>query len=202
MKLKSAVKILFFSSLILLSGCVTKQTLQPVKNPQLTWKSYAKQLYANNHWAASGEIGIRNGNQAISANFSWQQNGNQFVIQLSGPLNLGSKILQGRPGLISLNLGDNQIVQADNAEDLMQQQLGWSMPVEGLTFWIRALPIYNVAYQPRLNANGTLASLMQQNWLITYQSYMLEKGLPLPHKLVMQQGPWRIVIVVNAWTYK
>jgi outer membrane lipoprotein LolB len=163
------------------------------------WQHYSNQVSALSSWQASGIIGIRNANQAVSANFSWKQTGNQFVIELSGPLNLGEEILQGQPGEISLSNNQGQVLKADNAEDLMQEELGWSMPVEGLVYWIRALPVTGVAKQINLNNNGTLATLNQQNWNISYQSYTVINGLPLPHKIIMQQGPWRIIVVINNW---
>ncbi|MDF2530169.1 MAG: lolB2 [Gammaproteobacteria bacterium] len=184
---------------ILLAGCTTQQVLKPVANPAQTWQSYAHKVYAYNNWQASGVMGIRNDTQAVSANFNWKQTGNQFVIQLSGPLNLGAEVLQGQPGQISLSDNKGQVVKADNAEDLMQQTLGWSMPVEGLVYWIKALPVSQNQYHSSLNSNGTLASLSQQGWAINYESYQVVNGLPMPHKIIMQQAAWRIVIVINNW---
>jgi outer membrane lipoprotein LolB len=183
----------------LLAACAPQQVLKPVANPSAAWQHYSIQMNAISNWQASGEMGIRNANQAVSANFNWKQSGSQFVISLSGPLNLGEEMLEGQPGQISLTDGKGQVVKADNAEDLMQQELGWSMPVEGLVYWIRALPVPGVSQQTTLNNNGSLATLNQQNWTIAYQSYIVVKGLPLPHKIIMQQGPWRIIVVINDW---
>ncbi|MDO8953678.1 MAG: lipoprotein insertase outer membrane protein LolB [Gammaproteobacteria bacterium] len=200
MNIKLAVKFMALGAcLALLDGCATEQALKPVQNPALAWQNYSHKLYLISNWQATGEIGIRDANQAISANFAWQQVGDQFVIRLSGPLNLGAQVLQGGPGKISLDSGKGQVVEASSAEQLMQQQLGWSMPVEGLVNWIRALPLQNVKYSKKIDETGAMTLLSQQNWAIHYQSYSVVNGLPLPHKIIMTQGPWRIVIVVNHW---
>jgi len=88
---------------------------------------------------------------------------------------------------------------ADNAAALMQKQLGWYVPVVGLYYWVRGVPIPGVALKHYLNKYGTLKILNQQGWHIVYDRYSEQHGYVLPGRLMMTRGNLSVVLLINHW---
>ncbi len=61
-------------------------------------------------------------------------------INLSGSLNIGSVVIIGQPNKVTLQRGNEAPISATTAEELMQRQLGWTLPIPSLWYWARGLP--------------------------------------------------------------
>lgn len=189
-----------FLLLIGLGACVPIKTLTPVANPRLTYKQYQLHLEKLVTWRFSGLIGFRVPNKTGSATIHWQQQGKRFVIWLSGPLGLGANKLEGDHRAVQLTDAKGHVYTAANAEALMQKNLGWSVPVAGLTYWLKGVAVPNQASNITLNSYGALASLQQAGWLIEYSHYVYMNDLPMPGKIMMIQGNITLTLIINQWS--
>jgi len=184
----------------LLFGCTHELVAPPVaKAPKVAWKRYQHDLYAINSWTASGELGVVTPKQAINANVDWTQNNKVYTIELFGPLGLGATSITNASGRVVLDEAGNKTVSAENPEFLMDRQLGWSVPVLGLIYWARGLPIPNAPKAYTLNQYGTLTALEQDGWSIRYDKYRLFNNVPLPTLIQLHTGGVHVVIAVNQW---
>ncbi len=132
----------FIFCVILTAGCVTKNnTLLPVKNPSIAWVENQKKLESIHAWDLYGKIGVSDGVSAKSFEISWAQKENgDYELKFYGPLDVkvGTVFKNDQGVFLKTSQG---LQKADNPESLMQQEFGWSLPIVGLSHWIRGLPM-------------------------------------------------------------
>lgn len=185
---------------LLLAGCAATPVappLPPAADPQQAWHEHQRQLAAVDHWQLGGRIAIRTENEAWQASVDWQQQGESYVIQLVGPLGQGSLRLQGDGRLVSLSDGENTLVDED-AETLLQRQMGWRVPVAALRYWALGLPAPGAAEQ-ELDPAGLLARLRQSGWNIEFRDYTRRGELLLPGRLFINNHRAQVRLVVDRW---
>jgi outer membrane lipoprotein LolB len=175
--------------LMLLAGCSQFQTREA-----LTPADPAALLQLQN-WSLDGRIGIRHQGQINSANLSWQQRSERYTIALSGPLGQGGLRIENDGQIVSLEqAGSDEIHRAATPEALMQQLLGWHLPLSHARFWVRGLPDPNLSWQ------GLSQGFIQAGWKVEYDRYTHTGTLVLPEKIRLTRPDLRITLVINRWT--
>jgi len=181
------------------AGCASTPKLYPVADAHQAWKQMKPRLIQLKTWEIEGRIGIETPQQSLSADALWTQQQSHYQMIFSGALGLGTIRLANQAGKVVLINAKGQRFVADNASVLMQQQLGWYVPVVGLYYWVRGLPIPGVASQRYLNQYGTLKILNQQGWHIMYALYSEQHGCILPSRLMMMRDNLSVVLLINHW---
>lgn len=184
-----------------LSGCghFSSQEQQLGEGKTNLWQAHKKHITPIDAWQINGKLGIRSSRDSGSAVLFWLQRQDYFDIHLSGPLGQGSTRLTGRQGAVSLEIANRGTFQAASAEALMQQQLGWSLPVDNLLWWVRGLPAPQSKSILRLNSDSQLIQLEQDNWQVEYLSYRTENGLTLPERIKLSGADLTITLVIKQW---
>ncbi|MDY0206081.1 MAG: lipoprotein insertase outer membrane protein LolB [Pseudomonas sp.] len=163
------------------------------------WQAHKQQITPIDAWQINGKLGIRSAKDSGSAVIFWLQRQDYFDIHLSGPLGQGSTRLTGRQGAVSLEVSNRGTFQASSAEELMQQQLGWSLPIENLLWWVRGLPAPHSKSKLQLNSDSLLANLEQDGWNIEYLSYRTENDLQMPERIKLSGADLNITLVIKQW---
>lgn len=187
--------------LALLSGCAgltSHETLSGQGNPA-QWQAHKTQASQLNGWQISGKVGIRSPRESGSATLFWLQRQDYFDIRLAGPMGRGAARLTGRPGAVSLDAANQGQFQAESAEALLQQQLGWSLPVAHLFWWIRGLPAEDSKSRLTLDSESRLAKLEQDDWQVEYLSYVQQNGYWLPERMKLHGANLDITLVIKDW---
>lgn len=186
-----------------LTGCMqaVKSNFPIPANKQKAYLKHALHVSKIQNWQAHGLVGVRLKNQAQSANFVWTQKAKHFNIELYGPLGLGATYLKGQPGDVTLDTHDKKHYQASNAQSLMDQVLGWSVPVEGLVYWSKGIPIPRIAEKHTVNRFGFLKTLDQDGWHIDYRRYQNAGAYGLPHQMILTRPGIRVAAVFNTWNF-
>jgi outer membrane lipoprotein LolB len=185
----------FFLILIfigLLSGCA-HQTLAPVIHGT---QAYQQQLSQLHEWQLEGKIGVHHADKVDSAALQWKQDDDHFDIFLTGPLGAGATRLTGTPESLVMLDNDGEHSTTSNLQQLIQQRLGWTFPVEQLPQWI-----LGATDNPRaeFNPDHTLAGFEQDGWDIRYLSYQTTGEFLLPEKIVLTQDDLRVTLVIKSW---
>ncbi len=181
-----------------LSGCATAPRVSSM--PQFDWPERQQQLAQLQRWSFSGRLAIKDANnESWSAALRWQQDGDSYDIQLSGAFGQGAARLFGHDGYAVIEMAEHSALTADSAEALMQQQLGWHMPVQGLKFWLLGMLVPNSVGQHAFNEVGRLESLQQSGWQVRYRDYLDVDGLELPRKLELENPRLRARLVIDSW---
>ncbi len=172
--------------------------MQPATH-HLTWKQRQRQLNVIKKWDIKGSLGITYNDQTEFAHFEWQRQNTAYAITLSSTLDIGSVKLIGDAKQVTLWKSATDKVTAATPEELMQTQLGWSLPLENLKYWIVGLPSPKMLYKATYDAYNHLATLKQGNWRIQYLGFAAFKGIDLPMKLTITNPQLHVKIVINTW---
>jgi outer membrane lipoprotein LolB len=156
-------------------------------------------------WQLSGKIGLRAPQLAESAYVNWRQCGEHFAVRISGPLGQTVARIDGRVDRLILQFDGREPTTTNEPEVLMQQQLGWSLPIRALRYWVRAeaAPGGDAELSgPQQQPNR----LQQQDWQVDYLTYHQNGETSLPAKLrLSQKGPeenrnnLQATLLINEW---
>jgi outer membrane lipoprotein LolB len=184
--------------LVLAGGCATRPpALVPEAEP--AWLEHRAALEALRDWQVRGRVALRTEDEGWSANFDWQQRGENYRIRLRGPFGQGAVELRGGQHGVWLKRADQPAVFAYNPEALLQQQTGWQLPVTGLVAWLRGLPVSDDDLVIKWDKQGRLLHIGQNGWLIEYQRYLEMGDLSLPEKLRLTRDSIQVRLVVDDW---
>ncbi|WIO74602.1 lipoprotein insertase outer membrane protein LolB [Porticoccaceae bacterium LTM1] len=192
-------RLLSLSLLLALTACShTPITNQPADIE--SWPSFVDQQSRLNHWQLQGKLGIRlpkNSPPGLAIN--WQQQEKQFQIRLSGFLGVGAAKIEGDSQQVSLMKGD-EYYQATNSEQLTEQLLGMPISLDSLMYWVRGLPDPNMKVLFRAHhENGTLSSLLQNDWELSFQRYQTHGQWWLPGLIKGQRGDLKFTLSITDW---
>jgi outer membrane lipoprotein LolB len=85
-----------------------------------------------------------------------------------------------------------------NLQIYMYNNLGWSVPIKSLPFWLRGIPAH-APFVAHYNAYGLIDSMEQQGWTIRYTSYTDMDNYDLPRRIILSRPGMDITIVLNHW---
>ena len=185
-----------------LAGCATAPAIQH-PSPQLEqqWLTHQRNLTRLHSWVISGRLGIQVPHDGWHIAFRWEQGDAElYHITLSGPLGQESAELQGTPQGVTLLLSDGHSVSASDPDKLLLHQLGWRLPIKGLYYWVRGLPVPHRQETHGLNAQGRLQWLKQSGWDIAYRGYENISGRAFPTKIFLDSEKVKVRLVIDEWT--
>ena len=197
--------------LSLAAGCAT-QTKAPSQsgtnvaqptNPQDAWQQRQARLTNMSSWRLQGKVGLQFRDQSASFGISWLQQGkDQYEMNIKNP-RTGSIMayLQGTAtdGTLQAN---GKTYRDANAERLLQGQMGVSLPVSGMKYWVRGIPspdtpVDNVA----LDNLGRPQTLQQSGWVVEYLDWQGNDFLALPAKVSLSRAAenTKVKVVAHDW---
>ena len=192
---------LVFSLITLLAGCAgltSRESVEGQGDPQ-QWQTHKAKVSALNGWQISGKVGIRAPKDSGSGTLFWLQRQDYYDIRLSGPLGRGAAHLTGREGNVLLEVANQGRYEAESPEALLQDQLGWRLPISHLLWWVRGLPAPDSRSRVTLDADSQLARLEQDGWQLQYLSYVEQNGYRLPERIKLHGTDLDITLVIKDW---
>jgi len=186
---------------MLLTGC-SGQSIKPVAGDPYAWQRHQQQLAHLANWSFKGRLAIKQPGDSWSASLSWQQDGPRYDIQLSGAFGQGAARLFGSDGHAVIETPDHAAITSTSAELLMEEQLGWYVPLDGLKYWLLGSPAPVLAERQQLDQFGRLLEMEQSGWQIRYRGYITVDGVDLPRKLELENSRLRARLVIDAWQLK
>jgi len=171
---------------LLLAGCATAPV--EVQRPA--------QLDAP--FAFNGRVAFRHGDQRESAGVRWVHHATEDEILLLAPLGQTVARIHRDMQEASLDTTDKHYT-SQSMEDLMQQVLGWQLPLAGLRYWVTALPAPEGDFKVERDANGQLKTLSQQGWEISYSRYAADTADALPLRMKLQRDDMQVLLLIDEW---
>ncbi len=194
----SIIALLF--TFITLSGCSLLSVKDIAEPNDPSWIAHKKQLLVLDQWDVNGRFAAQGEDDSWSGHFHWQNNANEYTITLSAPLNGGSLRLNGDDTQAILTLEDKRSFTAKNANSLLSKYTGLKLPVNELKYWLRGLPAPSHSIKDiSVNPNGSLASLLQNNWRIEFKRYKIVESVALPDKLFLSNHDFDVRLVMQRW---
>lgn len=188
-------------ALAALSACETTPPLPaPEGTPEQAWQVRQQTIESFENWLSTGRLGVTDGKEAFSASLRWQQVGDHYDIRLTGPMGQGLAQIIGAPGGVALRTSDQGTQVASTAEALLEQSLGWPLPISGLRYWMLGITMPGTPVDSReLDPWGRLVRLEQSGWRIRYLKYTRVAGVDLPSRMELDHEPYSARISLRRW---
>lgn len=179
---------------VFLSGCAGLRSREdgnaPVVEPGAVVDIKALKL--------SGRLGIIQGKEGHSGSLRWLHASPNHEITVYSPIGTTvAKIEQNENGA-KLTTSNKEVYQADNADKLMEQVMGWHFPLNGMQYWVLGRPAPEGQAEEERGANNRLMHLRQQDWDIQYADYRPLANIELPYRIVMKRADFVIRFVVDS----
>ncbi|MGS2721236.1 lipoprotein insertase outer membrane protein LolB [Paraglaciecola aestuariivivens] len=196
------IKPILLVSLLLafLTGCATA----PAPSINLHAQQHQQALAKLKNWTIKGKIGFKGPSKKQSANFRWQQQSQQYQINLTSIIGSALLSLNNKNGVVELITDEQTYLDKDPA-NLIWRVSGWQIPVEPLRIWIKGQ--YQANDQVKMSPQGWLAQLTPvcencSGWRIEYNQYKKVGELWLPHKVVLSNSLTnsQLLIRINDWS--
>jgi len=183
-----------------LSACTTvPTTFQQQAEAARLWAARQPLLARVQSWNIAGRLALQTDKEGWHLSYRWEQQDRLYHIVLAGPLGQTSAELQGTPQGVTLLMANGHSVSAATPDQLLAQQLGWPVPVQGLYYWVRGLPVPDAPETHGLDRDGRLIWLKQSGWEIVYRGYGSFGGLSLPTKIFLDDDRIKVRLVVDGW---
>jgi outer membrane lipoprotein LolB len=160
------------AAVVALAGCASVKPQGPSTSNAAT--SVTAQTTRSYQGRFAVQYNDQNGTQRNAyGNFSWQETGDTVTIQLRNPLGQTLAIVTSSPSSATLELPNRQPLTADNVSTLMQNALGFALPVEGLRYWLQPSPAPTSRAKTEKDPDqpSRLKQITQDGWTIDYLAY-------------------------------
>jgi outer membrane lipoprotein LolB len=165
------------------------------------WQRHAAWVRTQPDWRLTGRFALKVDHRGWTASLHWRERGDTYRIDIFDPLGRTVAQLDGGPERVTLRADGTAPREAHSAAALMRAELGWSLPVEGLRYWVRGVPVPGA--QParmRFDGSGRLTHLVQDGWEIDYLDYDNAFGAQsLPVRLRLVNGDVRLTLLIDRW---
>ena len=156
---------------LVLSGCAVQPRVPTTTNATTSLATQTSRAY---HGRFAVQYNDQNGVQRNAyGNFDWQETGDTVTLQLRNPLGQTLAIVTSSPASATLELPNRQPLTADNVSTLMQNALGFALPVEGLRYWLQPSPAPTSRAKTEKDPEqpSRLKEITQDGWTIDYLAY-------------------------------
>lgn len=183
---------LVFLGLTLLSGC---SLLRPA-----TTSAVRPTQPESAPFAMNGRISIKNLETRQSASLHWTHRAQSDEILLLNPLGQTAARVYRDDRIATLDDGGKHYQDVD-AESLMQQVLGWHLPLGGLHQWVLGLPAADTPAQIERDGNGRITVLRQDGWEVSFLRYADSKPDSLPTRLQLNHEDMQVQLLIDEWEW-
>ena len=188
----------------LLAGCETLTEVIPSERgtagPDTTWEAHARELSRFRNWSMLGVVALRSGGDASRVTMRWRQKRDAYHLRFMGPLGVGLLEIEGSPTGVEARYPNGRRSSADSPEMLLEQEIGWTVPLQGLRYWLVGAPAPDSATSKmEIDDHGRLARLEQAGWTVVYERYGELDDLALPERVRFSSESVDATVVVRRW---
>ncbi|MDI3261939.1 MAG: lipoprotein insertase outer membrane protein LolB [Fulvimonas sp.] len=186
---------------VFLAGCVPAVRMRGSPEDLAAQRARERQLAGVERWQVRGRLGVYDARGGGSGDFSWRQDGTRYEFTLHGPSLSGVDLrLRGDEHGALLEGDKRGPLRGRGAEALMQQALGWVVPLDELRAWLFGLraPGGGPA-ELEFGADHLPARLRQDGWTVDYRAWDTDRQPPLPRKLFAEKPPYKVRLAIDAF---
>lgn len=150
-------------------------------------------------WSLQGRLAVSNEEDGGSGTLRWHQTVRGSRLDFHGALGRGAWTLETGDEGARLQMADGRSYVDHSLKDLVKSQLGWHVPVNALSWWVRGLEAPGGIERRNMGKDGELVELKQSGWLIEFDRYREQDGVLLPSKMVARQNGKTVKLAVRKW---
>lgn len=185
--------------LLLLNACTGVLLKDPLPGNKTAYQERAAHLGSIADWSLVGRISLDDGDRGGSGRLQWDVKSDSSALDFHAAMGRGAWHLQIGPegAVLKEANGAEQFAAAVN--DLIQDRIGWPIPVDALQWWVRGLAAPGAIDAERLDAEGLLISLEQFGWSVEFSRYNSVAGVVLPKRLNATRDNYRVKLAISRW---
>jgi outer membrane lipoprotein LolB len=181
---------------VLLSGCALLPSApSPVARPAQSESA---------PFALNGRISVKHMETRQSAGLRWTHRAQSDEILLLTPLGQTAARVYSdtrrETHQATLDEGGKHYQNVD-AESLMEEVLGWHLPLAGLHQWVLGLPAADSPAQIERDGNGRISVLRQHGWEVRFLRYADSQQDSLPARLQLSYEDLQVQLLIDEWEW-
>lgn len=186
---------------LVLAGCsATTVRDDAAGQRESLYQSRLANIGAMDAWALEGRLAVSDQDDGGSGSFRWASLGTQTRMSFYGALGRGAWQLQASQSGAELQVADGGVYRAATVGKLVERQLGWNMPVDALAWWVRGLAAPGEIAVRKLDEQGRISRLQQQDWKVEFGRYLDVDGVAMPGRITARQQGRTVKLAVRNWT--
>ena len=171
----------------------------PLKDESAAYEQQRTRLLELDHWSLNGRFAIRYHDEGGSGIIRWIRKGDDYDLRLYDALGRMQLRLWRESGRVSMQSREGELQDSESAEQLMQSQLGWSLPITALDHWVRGLEDPDLPLEAHQVDGLYVQSLSQAQWQIAYSRHELVDGLWVPGMIRIEGRDISLKLIVETW---
>lgn len=148
----------------------------------------------------NGRIAVKHQAARHSGGVRWQHQISRDEVLLQGPLGITGARIVSEAQAASLEQG-GKIYQATDVETLMQNILGWSLPLPVLQHWLQGRADEASPAEIERDALGRITLLQQAGWQVRYLRYADDTQDSLPSRLTLTHDDLQVQLFIDEWEF-
>lgn len=183
--------------LIVLNAC---SPVPPKETPGAVAQDHRAGLLGDiGAWGLEGKISLDDGDQGGSGRLQWDVKPGLSELDFHGALGRGAWHLQVGPEGALLQLADGTEQTAPRVSQLIQEHMGWAIPLDALQWWVRGLAAPGAIENQTLGPQGLLLSIRQFGWSVKFNRYDSFDGMEMPVRLDANRENYRVKLAISHW---
>lgn len=179
----------------IIAGCAQA----PLKHESAAYEQQRTRLSALDHWSLNGRFAVRYQEEGGSGIIRWIRKGEDYDLRLYDTLGRMQLRLWREEGRVSIQSREGELQDSESAEQLMQSQLGWSLPITALDHWVRGLEDPGLPLETFQVDGLYVQRLSQAQWLVEYSRHELVDGLWVPGMIRIEGRDISLKLIVETW---
>jgi len=182
---------------------------QPIVQVHTANFSHFTRLQAINDFQLHGRMALQHAGEGFSGKINWLHEPTKDSIDLFSPF--GSQVAKlekvNQQMTFIDDIGHRTVAQDEKS--LMQNQLGWYIPIEALVDWslgrshlINDKEMSKTVFEAnhlQFDEQGRLQTFIQDGWKIEYHDYQTTQGYDLPSKLTLRKDDLYLKLIIESW---
>jgi len=188
-----------FFVLLVLNACTGVAVKETGTGNKAAYQDRATKIAAISEWGFVGRISLDDGDRGGSGRLQWEVRPGNSELDFHGAMGRGAWHLRISPEGAVLKEANGAEQTAAGVNALIQDRIGWPIPVDALQWWVRGLAAPGAVEDQKFDSQGLLISLGQFGWSVDYDRYDSVDGAVLPARLNARRDNYRVKLAIRRW---
>ncbi len=184
------MRILPYLLLLVLSACASVPDVHPVKVTDRETSAFN----------INGRLAVKHLSQRHNGGLRWQHMGMHDELLLQGPLGITGARIVSDEHAASLEQNGKRYEAAD-VESLMQQVLGWGLPLQVLHHWLLGVADASLPVEIERDELGRITVMHQAGWEVRYTRYVDDSAQSLPARIMLSRTDIQVQLLIDEWEW-
>nr|WP_280519718.1 lipoprotein insertase outer membrane protein LolB [Cupriavidus numazuensis] len=139
--------------------------------------------------------------EGVQGSFRWEEQGRNVRLDLLSPLGQTLAVVTATPSGATLDLPNKPPRNAPEVDSLLEEALGFALPVAGMRDWLHGRPAPGRPAKSTRDAEGRLSTLAQDGWSVRYVAWQevpsgTQAPAPRPRRIDLERdgGPTPLAV--------